>query len=98
MSEFLIADHFLPYVGDTFVIISYADHRINFTLQEVNNSKNQSTAFKRQPFSLLFSGPVQPSLPQATYQFNHSVLGVMEIFIVPVGKDQESIFYEAIYS
>lgn len=98
MPEFLIADHFLQYVGDTFIVILNADFRIDFILREVNKYENQPPAFKRQPFRLLFSGPVLSSLPQATYQFNHSVLGVMEIFIVPVDKDQESIFYEAIFS
>ena len=98
MLEILTADHFLQYVGDTFILTTHSDHQISLTLREVNKYKSQSTVLKRQPFNLLFSGPVQPILPQATYPFNHSVLGMMEFFIVPVGKDQESIFYEAIFS
>lgn len=98
MLEILTADHFLQYVGDTFKVTTYSDHTISFTLREVNRYKSQSAVLKREPFNLVFSGPMQPIIPQATYQFNHSVMGMMEIFIVPVGKDQESIFYEAIFS
>jgi hypothetical protein len=49
-------------------------------------------------FSLRFQGPVQPPLEQGTYQFDHSLLGHLSIFIVPVGNlELTHCYYEAIF-
>jgi len=49
-------------------------------------------------FSLLFRGPVQQPLEQDTYRFDHSHLGRLAIFIVPIGSlDQTHCHYEAIF-
>jgi hypothetical protein len=47
-------------------------------------------------FRLEFLGPLQPVLPQATYQV-HGGGQRHEIFIVPVGQEQSGIRYEAIF-
>ena len=49
-------------------------------------------------FSLLFTGPLNPFLPQRTYVLQHEKLGVFDLFIVPVGKDQNGFQYEAIFN
>ena len=49
-------------------------------------------------FSLLFYGPLQPVLPQCIYRLNHDALGSMEIFLVPLGPDAESMQYEAVFN
>src|SRR4051812_9827405 len=36
-------------------------------------------------FSLVFVAPAGPWLPQASYPVQHPALGVMEIFLVPIG-------------
>lgn len=41
----------------------------------------------RSPFSVVFHGPPGPVLPQGIYRFEHERLGVMDLFIVPVGPD-----------
>jgi len=52
----------------------------------------------RKPFSLTFRGPLQPQLPQATYDFEHPVHGVIAIFIVPIAADADGVTYEAVFS
>jgi hypothetical protein len=47
-------------------------------------------------FRLLFLGPQEPILPQAIHVFR-SDGEEMEIFIVPVGRDQKGTHYEAIF-
>lgn len=52
-----------------------------------------------QRFSILFHGPAERLLPQATYSFSHDALGEFLLFIVPVvGSNDERIVYEACFS
>lgn len=67
-------------------------------LKLVEVSKGGHPGPGREPFSLTFSGPLEPFLPQATYSFEHELLGALDIFIVPVGRDAESVQYEAVFN
>lgn len=57
----------------------------------------EEDGIRREPFALLFRGPAEPRLPQATYPFEHAALGRLEIFIVPVAGDESGTDYEAIF-
>jgi len=57
---------------------------LDLRLAEVTEHGTASAAF-RAPFSLVFHGPLMPVLPQAIYQFEHDELGVLGLFIVPIG-------------
>ena len=54
----------------------------------------------RSPFVLLFEGPAQPQLPQATYGLAHAALGPapMDIFLVPVSRSPAGLRYEAVFN
>jgi hypothetical protein len=49
-------------------------------------------------FSLIFVAPKGPWHPQAIYPVTHPVLGLMEIFLVPVGPRQDGNGYQAIFT
>ena len=49
-------------------------------------------------FSLLFAAPAGTMLPQAIYPVTHPSLGVMEIFLVPIGPLAGGIGYQAIFT
>jgi hypothetical protein len=49
-------------------------------------------------FSIVFRGPLDRPLPQALYSFEHDGLKKFELFIVPIRKDQNGIYYEAIFN
>jgi len=49
-------------------------------------------------FSLLFVGPKGASLPQAIYPVKHPALGMMEIFLVPIGPLSGGNGYQAIFA
>jgi hypothetical protein len=51
----------------------------------------------RKPFALTFRGPAQPLLPQAMYDVEHPVHGVIAIFIVPIAADADGVTYEAVF-
>ncbi|NQT89285.1 hypothetical protein HQ560_21130 [bacterium] len=52
----------------------------------------------RQAFSLVFTGPPGCVLPQQTYQLIHQEMGELDIFLVPIGSDEEGTQYEAIFN
>jgi len=50
-------------------------------------------------FSLVFRGETTRALGQNTYAFDHSRLGRFEMFIVPVGREnQDGCYYEAVFN
>jgi hypothetical protein len=51
----------------------------------------------RAPFSLVFSGPFEAQLPQATFLLAHPELGELPIFLVPIGSDADGVRYEAVF-
>ena len=52
----------------------------------------------RVPFSIEFTGPGEAVLPQGTYRFEHPALGIFEIFVVPIGRGQTGVRYEAVFT
>jgi hypothetical protein len=49
-------------------------------------------------FSLIFVAPKGPWLQQAIYPVKHPVLGIMEIFLVPIGPMQDGNGYQAVFT
>ena len=52
----------------------------------------------RPPFSLIFIGPGDMILPQRLYQLTHEEMGEVTIFLVPIGKDQRGVLYQAVFN
>lgn len=51
------------------------------------------------PFTLTFSGPIEPELAQGTYEFRHTRFAEPEpIFIVPISRPQDGMRYEAVFA
>ena len=49
-------------------------------------------------FSLYFAGPTDILLPQASYPLEHDELGALDIFLVPVARDEAGVRYEAVFN
>lgn len=52
----------------------------------------------QEQFSLMFKGPHEAYLPQQTYQLEHEGLGTLDLFLVPIGREQDGFIYEAAFS
>ena len=52
----------------------------------------------RECFSTVFMGPRSHSLQQEVYKVNHSSLGAFSLLLVPVGKDTNARYYEAVFN
>ena len=53
---------------------------------------------RQQQFSIFFHGPLNYMLPQGTYRMEHEKLGAIDIFIVPIGREQDGFRYEAVFN
>jgi len=53
---------------------------------------------RNERFSLLFRGPLDGALAQDTYSFDHKKMGTFPVFIVPMKKDTQYHYYEAVFN
>jgi hypothetical protein len=92
----LTLDDFSPAVGDGFRLPVEGDP-VELELVEARSLGDRPLG-DRLPFALLFRGPGEPALEQATYRLVHDRLGELEIFIVPVAATADGRDYEAIFT
>jgi hypothetical protein len=63
-----------------------------------NRLDNTAKFGDRDAFSIIFRGSKQLQLDQQIYRIEHERLGTMELFIVPIGPDEQGMCYEAVFS
>jgi hypothetical protein len=61
-------------------------------------AKGSLNGQRYESFSLIFHGPESPLLQQGTRPFEHDQLGRFELFIVPIGRENGVIKYEAVFN
>ena len=87
---------FEEHIGSEFLIEFDSAKTVAAQLIEakaLNGGGTLADAAAREPFSLLFSVEGGIDLPQRIYRVSHSVLGDIELFMVPLGNGQlESVF------
>ncbi len=99
MLESLTIDTFSGRVGEQFRIVVDEQHELRTELIEVHRwGTDADQRRQRVPFTLVFRGPGPVVLPQRIYPVEHDELGTMEIFLVPIGPDGESMKYEAVFA
>ena len=65
---------------------------------ELVNVIEHVSAPGQEQFSAIFRGPLNAPQAQGIYQLEHAQLGTFGIFLVPVGRDQKGIEYEALFN
>lgn len=102
MTDWLTHEDFADRVGETFDLALTDGGPLVLTLQQAVVSPLRGGAgpdgTARQQFSLVFTGPPSPLLPQATWQLTHAELGSFETFLVPLGPAEDAMRYEAVYA
>ncbi|HKO62063.1 MAG TPA: hypothetical protein VJV03_12945 [Pyrinomonadaceae bacterium] len=53
---------------------------------------------RQEEFSLMFRGPLERPLSQATHQFKHPEMGDFPLFIVPIKRNEDGFNYEAVFN
>jgi hypothetical protein len=93
----LTVDDFQPLTGEVFHVTELG---IDLRLERVTQvMESERARLKRQPFSLFFRGPSTPRLPQGSYSLEQAHFSEgLTIFIVPVGRNDEGVEYEAVFT
>lgn len=67
-------------------------------LIEVRQLSDKTGPAGRTPFSLLFACAGDPEPMQSTFRLQHEKTGELEVFLVPVGKEEQGLLYEAVFT
>lgn len=88
------------YAGDTFHLPFDTGVTIDLVLEEVVvvMEKHLNPRMKRDAFAWHFIGPRTPMLRQNTYVMQHDTMGVLQVFIVPIGASEDGVRYEALFN
>ncbi len=96
MLEKLKVEDFAGRVGERFRLDPGEGPTLDLELTEARGMPGGSD--RRQPFSLVFRGPAEPLLAQRIWRLEHTDLGALDIFLVPIGGDEKGMRYEAVFS
>ncbi|MDQ6651881.1 MAG: hypothetical protein M3Y84_03965 [Acidobacteriota bacterium] len=90
---------FSQYLNTKFHVQLEAGPQIELELVEVKgylNKPHEQRGMER--FSLFFSGPRDPHLPQGTYTLVREQTDKFEIFLVPIAQNEHGFRYEAVFN
>jgi hypothetical protein len=96
-TELLTLDMFSDKVGQAFMLEQPDAPAIELTLTEVTALRNYANA-PRAPFSLIFTTQGVGVMPQMMYELRHATLGPQSFFLVPIGKKDDVVSYQAIFN
>jgi hypothetical protein len=73
-----------------------ADEGTGFDLRlvELNDSSNAA----QECFSLIFEAPDDAPAVQSTYHIKNEKFGAVDIFLVPIRKEEGHLYYEAVFN
>lgn len=95
MSDKLTHAAFLEQLNSKFRILLEGGDEIELELTEVSELRSTQT---QEIFSIIFRGPATIVLPQRIYRLEHERMGPLDLFLVPVGKDNEGVDYESVFN
>ncbi len=97
MLEKLMLETFTGRVGEVFTVSGSDVPTMELRLAEASAWGAPQNG-GRQPFSLIFHGPMEPVMWQRIAPVSHAELGEMEIFLVPIGPERGVMRYQAVFS
>lgn len=97
MLDTLLKENWQAHLGDAFDLMADGTNKVELTLVDVTGFGHRP-GLKREGYSLLFSGPLAPIFHQCIYRLSHSVLGELDLFLVPIGPESGNMRYEAVFN
>jgi hypothetical protein len=92
-------ESFRENLNTKFRVRAEAPRPVELELVEVKSyepGENEQHGMER--FSLFFRGPADIFIPQGTYSLEHERMGTLDIFIVPVKRDEQGFRYESVFN
>jgi hypothetical protein len=65
---------------------------------ELISVKDVGSSERQKQFSLRFLGPSEAPISQGIYRVDHDTLGALDLFLVPIGRDDSGVTYEAVFN
>ena len=97
MVEKLTKEMFSENLNTKFLI--YPDPEASEALEtELVDFLEINTSPRQEQFSIQFRGPLNLFLNQGTYRMKHDKIGTFALFLVPIRKDEDGFYYEAIFN
>jgi hypothetical protein len=95
MAVEFVTGTFEPHVGETFTAApTVVGEPIELTLSSLDESPHARP--DHPAFSLLFHAPGTGHLPQQIFTMGHAELGEFDLFLVPLGPEDDRMRYEAV--
>ncbi|MEK6289191.1 MAG: hypothetical protein AABO57_26050 [Acidobacteriota bacterium] len=95
MTDVFTIETFSGHVGTKF-LIHYGDSQTAdlelLSATDVGSSNMQSQ------FSLVFLGPLNGPAAQGIFRLEHDKLGSLDLFLVPIARNNDGLSYEAIFN
>lgn len=95
----LTEKEFSQHVNTKFRVALDTPQQIELELVEVKSylvKANEQSGMER--FSVFFTGPEDGRLSQRVYSLEHDAMGKFDIFLVPIGHDDQGFRYEAVFN
>lgn len=86
---------FEGHLGQPFAAAHAGMESTPFVLMEAQPMTQGTAVGERMPYSLLFSNTA--AMPQQTWRLVHPELGRIDVFLVPVARQGELTYYEALF-
>jgi hypothetical protein len=95
VTEVLTQKAFADQINTKFTLVVEGLDPIELKLSRVSDLTVSNGA---EGFSIVFKGPGEFVLRQSTYRLKHDVMGTIDILLVPIGKDEQGVDYEAVFN
>lgn len=91
----LTHENFSRYLNEEFSVYINEDLNVNLKLEEISEFM---VSARQEHFWIVFRGPNDVFLDQGLRRFSHESMGEFELFIVPIGQDQNGFMYQSIFN
>lgn len=95
MLETLTQESFSEQLNTKFRVHVGDSNSVDIELTEVSPGRQTP---RQEQFSILFRGPGDAFFVQGNYKIEHEKMGVFDLFLVPVAKDDKGFYYEAVFN
>ena len=95
MEASLTHEEFTKNANTKFQVQADDNTRVEIELIKISELKLHP---QQEEFTVQFRGPLNMFLSQSTRHFTHDQMGQFELFIVPVRKDEQGFYYEAVFN
>ena len=95
MAEAFTIETFSSHVGTKFLMRDGESRGPELELLSVTDVGSSP---RQRQFSLVFLGPRTAPAAQGIFRLEHASLGLLELFLVPISRDETGLSYEAIFN